>query len=297
MLKHTLIGNSSDNRNRVLKAAKLAGPGGKLLIDVIIRSMSMTEALLTIPATVDMPTNFDLLIPSEGLRYPSRLVALHANEMMVQFTGHPSPINFVPQVSTPHPVATESPAPTVSAPRDFDKYQIQPVFTLGYDQHPLHSTRGHVSINVALLNKGSIDAHQPFLCIPSLGLRVEPASGWVMQEVKSVRKMHRFSRIEAFDLVPGSSQHCCTIILPFSMESGGELEYEAGNRHTLRALPDLRLTCVAGSGNYPSERLPLTIHAGEMAAHFARLLSEGQIPPVARADSTASTDHGLPLLH
>jgi hypothetical protein len=43
--------------------------------------------------------------------------------------------------------------------------------------------------------------------------------------------------------------------------------------------------------------MPLTIHAGEMAAHFTQLLSEGQIPQAARHDSAATDDHGLPLLH
>jgi hypothetical protein len=126
-----------------------------------------------------------------------------------------------------------------------------------------------------------------------LGLILEAANGWAVQEVTAVRKMRRFFKPGVYDLAPGDSIHCCSIVLPFSASEGGTLEYEHGRQHALPNLPDLRLTCIAGAGNYPSDRVPFIVPAIEIRRFFQQTQKRGEIPQL---DGVDTADHGVTVV-
>lgn len=155
---------------------------------------------------------------------------------------------------------------------------LQPQITLRYERHAVDSNSGTFIASVSLLNRARHTAHQPFLCLPILGLQLSPATGWVMQDVSSIRRLRRFGQEHEGSAEPETSVHCCDISLLFNAADGGRIEFEASNWHGLEGLPDLRLTCVAGAGNYPSERLPLVVPADTIKSLIADLIVIGDIP-------------------
>ena len=155
---------------------------------------------------------------------------------------------------------------------------IQPEIALSYDSHAVDSRSGAFSARISLRNKASLVAHQPFLCLPILGLELSPAQGWSMSDISSIRRLRRFGQDGVQMLDAGSGVHCCTMTLLFSAEDGGRIEYEEGSWHAVNTLPDLRLTCVAGAGNFPSERLPLVISAMAIRTFLTSLITAGHVP-------------------
>lgn len=155
---------------------------------------------------------------------------------------------------------------------------IQPEIALSYESHAIDSRSGAFSARISLCNRASHIAHQPFLCLPILGLQMSPANGWNMQDVSSIRRLRRFGQETGKLLEPGASIHSCTIALLFNASDGGKVEFEAGSWHSVKALPDLRVTCVAGAGNFPSERLPLVIPAAAIRTALTSLIGTGHIP-------------------
>lgn len=155
---------------------------------------------------------------------------------------------------------------------------IQPEITLSFKSHAIDSKSGTFSAKISLRNQATHTAHQPFLCLPILGLQLSPADGWNMQDVSSIRRLRRFGQDAGKLLETGASVHCCTISLLFSAGDGGKVEFEAGSWHPVQSLPDLRVTCVVGAGNYPSERLPLVIPATAIRTALTNLIGSGHIP-------------------
>lgn len=156
---------------------------------------------------------------------------------------------------------------------------LQPAVALIYQRHAVDSGSGTFVVRLSLHNRSQHIAHEPFLCLPLLGLDLSPAPGLGMQDVSSIRRLRRFSPAPGTVLRPGASMHCCNISLLFTAQSGGRVEYDAGSWHPIESLPDLRLTCVAGAGNYPSERLPLVVLASSLRSFISDLVSSGEIPP------------------
>jgi hypothetical protein len=156
---------------------------------------------------------------------------------------------------------------------------IQPMTSFRFVPHPVDSTSGICEISITLLNKSTHIAHQPFFCLTDLGLQLRPAPDWTMDEVVSIRRMRRFAPVARQSrLEPGSEVLCCTISLLFSSIDGGFVEYEIGNWHRLEQLPDLRISCVVGAGNYPSERLPITVRAEALREFMRELIDRGELP-------------------
>ncbi len=155
---------------------------------------------------------------------------------------------------------------------------LQPEVSLAFDRHPVDSNSGFFRVEVHLVNRAAHVAHLPFLCLPILGLDLSPADGWTMQDVSSIRRLRRFGQEQNQTLAQGQRVHCCNISLLFTAGQGGRFEYELGNWHPLARLPDLRLTCVAGAGNYPSERLPLVVPAVALKGFLAELVVAGEFP-------------------
>jgi hypothetical protein len=174
--------------------------------------------------------------------------------------------------------ATPALLSSVHCPGQAQSDFIQPEIALSYERHAVDSKSGLFSARISLRNKALHIAHQPFLCLPILGLDLSPAPGWSMRDVSSIRRLRRFGQEGSQLLDAGSGVHCCTISLLFSADDGGRIEYESGNWHAVKTLPDLRLTCVAGAGNFPSERLPLVISAMAIKTFLTSLITAGRVP-------------------
>ena len=61
------------------------------VIDVKIRDMSESGALVNLPANVVMPDKFNLLVVSERLLYPAIVRWRKGEAMGIEFTGEPRP--------------------------------------------------------------------------------------------------------------------------------------------------------------------------------------------------------------
>ena len=156
---------------------------------------------------------------------------------------------------------------------------LQPRTALRFVRHPLDSSSGICEVAIFLSNRSEHVAHRPFFCLTDLGLQLRPAANWLMDEVVSIRRMRRFAPIDhPCELPRGAELECCAIGLLLTSDERGRIEYEAGNWHDFDALPDLRVNCVVGAGNFPSERLLVTVPAVALKAFVADLVSRGDLP-------------------
>ena len=78
-------------RQRVLKEGKIVSSDMNRVIDVKIREMSESGALVHLPANVVLPDNFNLLIVSERLLYPAEMRWRKGEAMGLEFNGEPRP--------------------------------------------------------------------------------------------------------------------------------------------------------------------------------------------------------------
>jgi hypothetical protein len=78
-------------RQRVLKEGKIVSSHMDRVIDVKIRDMSESGALVHMPANVVLPDNFNLLIVSERLLYPAVMRWRKGDAMGLEFTDEPRP--------------------------------------------------------------------------------------------------------------------------------------------------------------------------------------------------------------
>lgn len=273
-------------RWKVAKNGKLIVPGQSCAIDVAFRDLSISGARVAIPIEVSLPADFDIAIPAEGFRCAARIRWRSKDEIGLQLVGPPHQVpvaeadDLVDEECGALAVAPSQPMAGLGHGKltDFNKFKVHPEFRFGHQPDPIYADRGHLLVEVHLRNISGFEAHQPFICLPLLGLTYLPAAGWDTQDVAGVRKMRRFARLDVCSLARTEATHCCTISLPLRTSNGGELEYEAGHRHAIRDLPDLKLTCVAGAGNFPSNPIPLIVPALEITAALAHLAATGRIP-------------------
>ena len=76
-------------RHRVLKDGKIVSSDMNSLIDVKIRDMSASGALVNLPTNVVMPDKFNFLVVSERLLYPAAVRWRKGEAMGIEFTGEP----------------------------------------------------------------------------------------------------------------------------------------------------------------------------------------------------------------
>lgn len=263
-----------------------------MAVGVTISDMSVGGARLSVPPSAIIPAEFELLAVSERMLYPARRRWRKGNQMGIEFAGEPYRLHKPSIDNAPvheeHPASaasgTAEPMPDVPAGA-----HISPEFAVRMANAPGGSGRTTCEIAVFLRNRGTIPASHPFLCIPALGLQVRPASGWNEQDILAVRKMKRFIASRDYLLEPGAANHCCTISLIFKAAFGGRFEYESGNEHHVASLPDLKLMCIAGAGNFPSLRLPFTIPARAL-----RLAAERALTPRPAAGDISGGMHQTP---
>jgi hypothetical protein len=76
-----------DPRRRVLKDGKIVSPTLHGAIDVRIRDLSATGALIEVPAPTEIPDAYGLLVVWESKVYPSVTRWRRGNRIGVEFTG------------------------------------------------------------------------------------------------------------------------------------------------------------------------------------------------------------------
>jgi PilZ domain-containing protein len=79
------------HRQRVLKDGKIISSDMNSLIDVKIRDLSASGALVHMPANVVLPDKFNFLVVSDKLLYPAVLRWRRAEAIGIEFTGEPRP--------------------------------------------------------------------------------------------------------------------------------------------------------------------------------------------------------------
>lgn len=91
VLRHMIYSNKQRKRrgSRLLLEGKIVSRDGTTVIDVKIRDISATDAILRIPPNVNLPENFSLLVVSDGKRYPVEKHWRKGERLMVQFGGAP----------------------------------------------------------------------------------------------------------------------------------------------------------------------------------------------------------------
>ena len=75
--------------SRLLLEGKIVSRDGTTVIDVKIRDVSPTGAILRMPPYVYLPENFSILVVSDGKRYPVEKHWRKGERLMVQFVGEP----------------------------------------------------------------------------------------------------------------------------------------------------------------------------------------------------------------
>lgn len=83
-----------DPRRRVLKDGKIVSPTLHGALDVRIRDLSATGALIEIPVGTILPATYGFLIVSESKIYPAITRWRRGNRLGMEFTGPPKSANL-----------------------------------------------------------------------------------------------------------------------------------------------------------------------------------------------------------
>ena len=78
-------------RQRVLKEGKIVSSDMRRVMDVKIRDMSASGALVQMPANNVLPDSFSLLVVSERLFYPAVVRWRKGDAIGIEFAGEPRP--------------------------------------------------------------------------------------------------------------------------------------------------------------------------------------------------------------
>ena len=73
--------------SRVLLEGRIVSRDGTTVIDVKIREISATGAILRIPPNVNFPENFYLQVVADGKRYPAEKRWRKGERLVVKFVG------------------------------------------------------------------------------------------------------------------------------------------------------------------------------------------------------------------
>jgi hypothetical protein len=243
-------------------------------VNVTVRDLSDGGARLIVPSGAKFPPFFKLQIGEETSPLSVRLCWQSANQLGVQFISPEKADELQRSLAQPRPedeqyvYQPKQPAaeePQLSNSQITTSRLLTPEYQLSFEFVPSQVGHSYCVVDVSLRKWGEIGAIHPFLCVPALGLNLEPAMGWEAREIYSLRKMIRFGSI-ADRMLPSSGRTgCCRIILPFAPDGGGHVGYATGTEHRLTQLPDIRLSCQVGAANFPSERLTLIIPASHIA--------------------------------
>lgn len=252
-------------RMRVLKEGKLA-LGLTTIIDVRVRDLCAGGARLMLSGHVNLPAEFRLAVGLSRNFRPVRLCWQSSNQVGVAFTD-------VDGGDAPPPAEAAAEAAGEGPEEAFTKVMGEEGetahFSLAYRLSRAPSAErpgtGHCVIDLRIGCTGTIDAERPFLALPQLGPEVVAAEKWNAREIVTLRKLVRVARVDDVPLAPGPTTRCCALHLPYTKEGGGYVVYGRGIEHSLASLPDFKLACQVGAGNFPAERLALHVPAADIA--------------------------------
>lgn len=77
--------------SRILLEGKIVSLDGATVIDVKIRDMSAAGATLRVPLDLNVPEKFNLLVVSDGKRYPAEKRWRKGERLVVKFAREPRP--------------------------------------------------------------------------------------------------------------------------------------------------------------------------------------------------------------
>lgn len=86
--------NRKAPRRRVLKDGKIVSANLHAAIDVRIRDMSASGALIEIPFATELPNAYGFLVVSESRIYPAITRWRRGNRLGMEFTGPPKAANL-----------------------------------------------------------------------------------------------------------------------------------------------------------------------------------------------------------
>ena len=78
-----------DPRRRVLKDGKIVSPTLHGALDVRIRDISASGALIEVPFATELPSSYGFLVVSESKVYPAVTRWRRGNRLGMEFTGPP----------------------------------------------------------------------------------------------------------------------------------------------------------------------------------------------------------------
>jgi hypothetical protein len=82
-------------RRKVLKDGKIVSPTLHGALDVRIRDLSPSGALIEIPVGTLLPTSYGLLVVSESKVYPATTRWRRGDRLGMEFTGPPKPATLL----------------------------------------------------------------------------------------------------------------------------------------------------------------------------------------------------------
>ncbi len=156
---------------------------------------------------------------------------------------------------------------------------LQPFVRLRLEPASSGIGRGQIAAEILLRNRSGFAAYRPFLCLPWIGLNLSPARGWKIEDMTSIRRLRRFQQFSEAPLEAGAEAPCGSLFLPYRTGQGGLIEYSPGGGHRLASLPEFRIGCTCGAGNFPAFRADLVIAAESLRQVMAAHLSSGQRLP------------------
>lgn len=133
---------------------------------------------------------------------------------------------------------------------------------------------GTLSIDLTIENSSHVPAQLPFLCVTDLGLNIHPVRAGRMEKIAADgRRLVRFGFESHTVLKPGDKLAICQLICGWRGCDAPVVSFDLGSGHPLDSLRDLRILCVSGAANFPSERSYLVLPAASIRKAIESQLS------------------------
>ncbi len=137
-------------------------------------------------------------------------------------------------------------------------------------------TEGIIPLRLSIENTSHVAAQLPFLCVTDLGFNIHPGDDGQMEKISAEGR-----RLVRFLLPPGAVLHSrekvsiCTLTITWRSGDPTMVAFDQGAGVGLDALRDLRMFCVTGAANFPSERTHIALAADDIAAAVIVASGEG----------------------
>ena len=129
---------------------------------------------------------------------------------------------------------------------------------------------GTIPVSLMLENTSHVAAQLPFLCVTDLGFNIQPVIYGQMEKISADgRRLVRFVLPPGAVLDSGAKSSICTLTMSWRGGDPPFVAYDLGAGLGLDALRDLRMFCVTGAANFPSERTHIVLTAADAGAAVA----------------------------